>query len=62
MSYATGGSLAALGLSVFGLLLTCCGHLISNAIANHQAAERKADQQRIEALEQHNVDFEKAFE
>ncbi len=47
LSYATGGSLAAAGLSTFGLLLTCGGYWISDAIARHQAAERAADERRL---------------
>ena len=50
LSYATGGSLAAAGLSAFGLLLTCGGHWISAEIAKHQAAERAADEHRFSEL------------
>jgi len=38
-------------LSLFGLLVTCCGHWISLAIAKHDAAERKADKERFEELD-----------
>jgi len=51
LSYATGGSLPALGLSVFGLLLTCCGHWISHKIAEHQAKEKAEDEERFSELE-----------
>ena len=39
LSYATGGSLTAAGLSAFGLLLTCCSHWLSAALAKKAARD-----------------------
>jgi hypothetical protein len=47
----TGGSLEAAGVATLGLVLTCCGHWISIAIAKHDAAERKADEDRFDDLD-----------
>ena len=43
-----GGSRDGAYLSFFGLLITCCGHLISSAQAKRQAAEQAKDKWRIE--------------
>jgi hypothetical protein len=43
-----GGSRDGAYLSFFGLLITCCGHLITSALAKHQAAEQAADKERVE--------------
>jgi hypothetical protein len=51
LGVASGGSLWSGCLALFGLLLTCCGHWISSALAKHQAAERAADQERFDELE-----------
>jgi len=51
LGLASGGSLWSGGLSLFGLLVTCGGHWIGNAIAKHQAAESAADKERFDELE-----------
>lgn len=51
LSAATGGNPAAVGIAFFGLLLTCCGHWVSAAIAKRDAAEREADKQWLEEIE-----------
>ena len=62
LSYATGGSLAAFGLALFGLLIICCGHLVSNALAKRQAAERAADKKKFEAHERDTFETIKELE
>ena len=48
LSIANGGSIDGAYLSFFGLLITCCGHLISGALAKRQAAEQAKDNWRTE--------------
>jgi multisubunit Na+/H+ antiporter MnhG subunit len=62
LSLVSGGSWWSGGLSLFGLLVTCCGHLITNAIARHQAAERAADQKKLEDQERDMVHTIKELE
>jgi len=50
LSVSTGGSWQGASLSFGGLLLTCCGHWATDALAKHQAAERAADEQRFAEL------------
>lgn len=51
LGLASGGSWWSGGLSLFGLLITCSGHLANNALARHQSKERAADQERLAELE-----------
>ncbi len=50
LSYATGGSLPAAGLATFGLLLTCCGHWASAALARKGAREIWRMDRRIDRI------------
>jgi hypothetical protein len=47
LSYATGGSLAAFGLALFGLLIICCGHWVAHTLAKRQEIEHAADKKKI---------------
>ena len=51
LNLASGGSWWSNGLSSFGVLITCCGHWISGALAKHQAQEKAADEERLAELE-----------
>jgi len=51
LNLASGGSWQGNSLSLVGLLITCCGHWVANALAKHQAADRDADETRFEELE-----------
>ena len=62
LGVASGGSLWSAGLSLFGLLMTCCGHWISNALAKHQAADRVADQNRFDELKSRFENTQDAME
>jgi hypothetical protein len=44
----SGGSLEAAGVATVGVLLTCSGHLLSSALAKHQAVEQAADRKKAE--------------
>ena len=50
LNIANGGSWQGNSLSFGGLFITCCGHLVSGALARHQAAEKAADHERIAEL------------
>ena len=52
LNLASGGSWLGSGLSLLGLIVTCCGHWISNALGEHQKAEKAADEKRIAELEE----------
>ncbi|HEY3931931.1 MAG TPA: hypothetical protein VGM58_06125 [Verrucomicrobiae bacterium] len=47
LNLASGGSWWSNGLSLFGLLITCCGHWISGALAKRQEKEKAADEKRF---------------
>ena len=42
-----GGSVLAACLSYGGVVLTCCGHLLTSRIARHQAAEQAAEKEKL---------------
>ena len=48
LNLASGGSWWSNSLSFFGVIITCCGHWITNALAKHQAKEKEADQKKTE--------------
>ena len=51
LNIARGGSWQGNALSLFGLLVTCCGHWIANGLGKYQRAEKEADEKRIADLE-----------
>lgn len=51
LGLASGGSWWSGGLALFGLLITCCGHWTTSAIAKHHALENAADEERFAELE-----------
>ena len=52
LNLAGGGSWQGNGLSLFGLVITCCGHWIGGAIGEHQKREKEMDHERIAELEE----------
>jgi hypothetical protein len=51
LNLASGGSWQGNSLSLVGLVITCCGHWVTSALAKHQAAESAADKDRFDELE-----------
>ena len=62
LNLANGGSWQGNSLSLVGLLITCCGHWVTSALAKHQSAEHTADGRRFEELERRFKQSEKERE
>jgi len=51
LNLARGGGWVSNGLTLAGLVITCCGHLVASALEKHRAAEREADERRFKELD-----------
>ena len=50
LNLANGGSMVGGGISLLGVLITCCGHWAANALAACAKAEKAEDEKRIADL------------
>lgn len=51
LNWNSGGNLLGRCLSLAGVIITCCGHIVTNAISRHQRAEKDAAAKRLADLE-----------